>query len=261
MTQTIDSPLEQGPQSLPPKGVGNLNVLPGNSQGDIVDQMKDVRASYVKAMGWFEDIRDDTDRYDGNDRTTYYAINDFETGALMSSMRLTSVPSVRESLTWSMLENSEQMMSDALAHTATDDDEVTGSIDKLDVAARAGNLYDLTRFVAPIDGSIDPGEVVKGFVEMIGAGLATTTPRSDFEQFEQLKWFFATHKPIVQLLNGLGIESTVISKGYANEGDKAKTYLCSISPINALRYVNADPEKYSFTIEHVTDGLRKANAL
>lgn len=259
MTQTIDS-LEKNSQPLPPRGVGTLNVLPGDSHGDIVDQMKDLRSKYVQAMGWFEDIRDDTDEYDNNDRTTYYAMSSFDTGALLSSMRLTSVASVEDSLTWSMLNNCDQIQTDAKMHTK-DIDSGIRSIDELNDAARAGNLYDLTRFVAPIDGSADPGDVVKGFVEMIGAGLASTAPRSDFEQFEGLKWFFATHKPIVQLLNGLGIESTVIAKGYVSEGDKAKTYLCSISPIDALRHVNTDPDTYSFTIEHVTDGLRKANAL
>lgn len=244
----------------------DIEISWGDSNPEALKGLKDLREDFVTALGWFERPHDDTDRYDENPNTLHLALYDnsnaeAERRQIAAGMRLTQIGSVEDSLSWSMLERNPLMRLEAHEHI---DKNGLNSIQELNRVAADGNLWDLTRMVNPLDGSVKPEKIVGAMVELIGMGIAKTSRRGEKKDFDDLAWLFITTPSMKNALDHLGIENEVVARDYVSEGDKDVSYVCYAKPADALRevYQGKDADlKYLFTQENVAKGLSKADAV
>lgn len=222
---------------------------------DALEACLRLRARFVKEMGWFDEIRDDTDIYDIDPATIHLAVQPEGSENLAASMRLTKVGSVEGSLSWSML-NTE--MSQAASESVDEDGQST--LAKLNASAANGNLWDLTRLVSPMDGSVSGRNVLAGLIQMVGAGIKETCIEGYDADKEDTYWFFNTTAQMKQALDAFGIQNTVIAKGKISPEDTSESYFCVAKPLAAYDFV-MNNSGYDFTRKHVTHGLHKAHAL
>ena len=198
-----------------------LFVTTGYAPNDIMK----LRADFVRDMGWTKD-EDDTDIYDGRDSTFHIAKYSPE-GQLIATMRLTKVDSAKDCLSHTMTRGLKEMYA-AIDNKTADIDE----------SAAGDGIWDLTRLVHPLDGSVSTRDIVFAITDMIGVAIAKT---SDEKQGENLTWVYTTTPAIKHTLDGLGIVGEVIAKGRISPEDEYESYFCTIKPFAALKYANEHP--------------------
>ncbi len=209
------------------------------------------RGRYVQAMGWFasEQRPDDADAYDMYERTRYILSPSYgKDGSLrqLSGMRLTQVPSFKNSLTWSMLRTRQDLEADILQANQVE-------IDSANRAAKEGKLWDLTRLV------VSEGASLRGratmILELIGAGLGDTCPDLSSDAF----WFFFTTKDFQEFLTSAGIQHRVMARVTMKEGE-AESILCITQPAVALEYLRNSENKREQYAYRVIERARQARS-
>lgn len=242
-----------------PFGEGMLEVSRGAENATELKDLKELRSKFVSLMGWFPEGHEDDDRYDRMDETFHLAIRDYESTKIVAGLRLTQVESFEKSLSWSMIENHDEMTDQIKGHI---NERGQNTFDELNRLTDEGNVWDLTRLVNPLDGSVDATQMVGAIVELFAVGTALTAQRNDeIEKTEDLKWIFATTPLLKQSLDRLGIGHEVLARGRVSPEDEYESYFCVTEPMNVLQSLYNKQDKYAFTIQHVADGFKKANAL
>lgn len=203
-----------------------------------------LRDRFVTGMGWLKDIErlDDRDRYDEEMAGSLHFYTKNDSGLLEASMRLTPVVSIDKSLSVEMLVNSPEALEGYCQYRA-----------ELHALCKRGNMWDLTRMVHPLDGSVEPEAIMAGMVKMIGAGINACQTR---HATEPPVWIFTTTIAMEQALNNLGIKHDIVAGGKLSADDNEDSLFCVAKPHDALYYVQDNPQEYAFTVRHVSDGLR-----
>lgn len=201
----------------------------------VSDGFMRLRLAYVTAMGWLPAAASDADRYDGDPATVHLVRLDDGEGdpaerLVRAGMRLTRVPSLFESLTWSMLS----------ADPGRQADIVAGNFAVVkDLNARAADpgagLWDITRLVAPVDGSIGAATVVKSIFELIGMAMFQTVAEPQADP----SWLFLTTATMKRLFDSAGVEAAVLWSGRVSGGDDYDCHLCVARPREAFRHLVA----------------------
>jgi N-acyl-L-homoserine lactone synthetase len=211
---------------------------------DVHDRILELRHRFVNDMGWLRDIErhDDRDRYDDLGAGSLHFYTENNQGALEASMRLTPVHKLSDSLSVEMLQNCTEAREGLARHSGD-----------LAAACEKGNVWDLTRMVHPLDGSVKPEAIMAGMVQMIGAGIRA----NEIHMPEQPPtWIFTTTIAMEQALQNLGIKHDVVASGVLSEGDVEESLFCVARPIDALHHVQENPDVYGFTLQHVSTGLQ-----
>lgn len=204
----------------------------------------DLRSRFMKAMGWRKDD-DDRDFYDGSERTAHFVKYNSE-NKLATSMRLTEVESVDNCLSHLMTRGCPEMYAQVKSRAA-----------EIDEAAVGGGVWDLTRLVHPMDGSVSPHDIVEGITDMIGLAIAKTS-NGEVGENPNLTWVYTTTPQMKRTLDGLGIVGEVIAEGRISPGDEDISYFCMIKPYEALAYAYEHP---GLALRGALRGLEAANRL
>lgn len=203
-----------------------------------------LRDRFVRDMGWLKGVerQDDSDRYDEESAGSLHFYTKNDRGLLEASMRLTPVASIDESLSVEMLAGSPEALEGYYQYR-----------EELRDLSQRGNMWDLTRMVHPLDGSVEPEAIMAGMVKMIGAGISACHTH---HATEPPVWIFTTTIAMEQALNNLGIKHDVVAGGKLSADDSEDSLFCVAKPLDALYYVQDNPEEYAFTVRHVSDGLQ-----
>lgn len=280
----IDTPpfLFDGPeQSGERAGIGRTDVSYGPYNDDLLKRMLPFRKKFVDMMGWkpedtygsldlpfalnwlslpgYEDARKDVDRYDCLEETLHFSLTDRETDEIIAGLRLTPVPSVRESLSWQMFETRQDMVEQANAHQS----DGVATMERLDEIAADGNLWDLTRLVNQFDDKTDVAQVMGGMMELFGTAYAIIRRQSTPEQYDDIRWVFNGTEAIKFALEHLHVQFEVIADGKIGPEDTSKSYFCMVKCEAGANYIykHAAEKGFRFPHRHLDDGLRKAHAL
>ncbi len=241
-----------------PLGEGFVSYSIGRSDPLLHNDLLELREKFVTdMMHWFEKPHNDWDRYDDNSATLHIGLRDETDSHLVTGLRLTPIQSVKESLSFSML--NPQMVEYAEMQTTEDGRNM---IDTLNETGQRGNLRDLTRLVnvEPTD-EASTKHVVGSMMETFGVAAGLTRKQTDPNQLDDIKWLFTTTELMWYSLNRMGVQLTTLTYGEVNEGDASKSYLCIVDQEKAIQFLYDRPDEYHFTLKHLDDGLRKANAL
>jgi hypothetical protein len=194
---------------------------------DVVRRFMDLRLRYVTAMGWLDGLVSDEDPYDRDGRTWYFirrcAAPDAD-AAIAAAMRATRVTSFYDSLTWSMLGADAKRQADIIADNLPLLTEVNRA-----AADRKSGLWDITRLVSPVDGSVSAAEIVRSIYEVLGMVMHKTVLEPDADPV----WMFLTTPTIKHLFEISGIPCTVLFAGRVSAGDEDDAYLCVARPKRA----------------------------
>lgn len=236
-------------------GIGRVEGFYGNTDQALLDELLPIRENFViDRMHWREFGHKEGDPYDLTPDTLQLALRVGQNGEakILSSLRLTKVPSFNAALSLSMVKQQNAMHDEAL--TAA---EAYG----LDATAARGNLYDLTRLVSNIDQTDDIGKVLGSFMELFGAAAGTlrnNTP-AKFDQ-EDIKWMFVVTDTIKSVLEAQGVEMTRLTDGYVSEKDEQrswKSHFYYVSQESAIRAVTANQATLPNSYPHLVNGLAK----
>jgi hypothetical protein len=204
-----------------------------------------LRNDYVVAMGWRPEQTSDVDAYDEDSTTKYYLKTSEDDKRIVCGMRLTHMPSLKDSLTWHMLDN----RSDILEEITTKHPD---KIFALSQAAKDGKVWDLTRLTPRIDGSASILQIAEGIHELIGTAIAETAVKTG----EEPLWIFLTTATFRKFLDSSGIRHDVLYSGKISDGDYEDSYLCVADPLQAYRFVQtATQRRYQRTFASVTAGI------
>jgi hypothetical protein len=196
------------------------------SRQRILQRFMDLRLRYVTGMGWLTDVRSDFDRYDELDDTLYFVrlgagSDPIERRPIRAGLRMTPAASVYDSLTWAMLSASPERQADIIAANF-----------RLvsDLNARAASpdhgLWDITRLVAPLDGSIPTAEIIQSIHELLGMAMFKTVAETGRDPL----WLFLTTSSIKRLIEMSGIECVTLHSGRISPGDTDDSHLCVARP-------------------------------
>lgn len=204
-------------------------VLAPGSDHDLLRDFMELRLRYVTAMGWLDGLTTDDDCYDADDRTWYFIRQSAEapagTGrAIAAALRATQVTSFYDSLTWSMLGSDVKRRSDIIAGNLP----LLTDVNRAAADRRAG-LWDITRLVSPVDGTVSAAEIVRSIYEVLGMVMYKTAVEPDADPV----WMFLTTPTITRMFEMSGIPCTVLFAGRVSPGDESDAYLCIARPRRA----------------------------
>lgn len=195
---------------------------------------EEITTGFMKArLGFVRDVMhwvpqstlSDADPYDADPNTTYLVKTADQDGSgdrsFVAGMRLTKVNSVEESMTWNMLRNRPDIQEEISAKHGE-------AIKSLDAIAENEALWDLTRLVSQVDGSVSPRECAAGVQEVFGAGVTMSTQNS-----ENTKWLFLTTASFKRFLDVSGVVSEELYSGVITQGDKEESVMCLVDPAAA----------------------------
>lgn len=270
-----------------PDGVGMTEASHGPRNEAMLKRMLPFRADFVDAMKWSpeesqhpidftkelpwlrdldEHDRSDVDFYDTLDSTLHFLLTDRGSDEIIAGLRLTQVPSVEESLSWSMFKDNSDITRQAYDHT---DGDGVGTLAKLNEAARRGNVWDLTRLVNSVDGNVDITKIMAGMMELFGTGYGAIRKQTAPEEQADVRWIFNGTEMIKAALEHLHVQFDVIAQGQISNkdvdqnGKPVKSYFCMVKAESATQYIydHADERSFVFPHKHLDNGLRKANAI
>lgn len=284
--QTLNEHLSLRYEAVP-DGVGMTEVSYGSRNEAMLKRMLPFRADFVDAMNWtpeesqipidftselpwLKDLdehgRSDVDFYDTLDSTLHFLLTDRENDEIIAGLRLTQVPSVEESLSWSMFKDNSDIVRQAYDHK---DDDGADTISKLNEAAQRGNVWDLTRLVNSVDGNVDIAKVMAGMMELFGTGYGAIRKQTAPEEQADVRWIFNGTEMIKAALEHLQVQFDVVAQGQISKKDvdqngrPVKSYFCMVKAESATQYIynHADERNFVFPHKHLDNGLRKANAI
>jgi hypothetical protein len=189
----------------------------------------DLRLRYVTAMGWLDGLTSDDDCYDSDSRTWYFIRQSAAPPAtggpgIAAALRATRVTSFYDSLTWSMLGSNAERRSDIIA----DHLPLLTDVNRAAADPHAG-LWDITRLVSPVDGTVPAAEILRSIYEVLGMVMFKTAVQPDADPV----WMFLTTPTITRLFEMSGIPCTVLFAGKVNPSDESDAYLCIARPRQA----------------------------
>lgn len=211
----------------------------------------DLRLRYVTAMGWLDARQSDADSYDATSSTWYFIRQsdgsaDGVDPAIASALRATQVSSVYDSLTWSMLGSDAKRQADIIAANLP----LLTEVNKAAALPQSG-LWDITRLVSPVDGSVPATEVIRSIYELLGMVMFKTVTQPDADPV----WMFLTTPTIKRLFEISGISCTVLFAGRINPGDADDAFLCVARPKRAWDRIGHSTEAaHRRAFEHVRKG-------
>lgn len=189
-----------------------------------------LRLAYVTAMGWLDLSASDADRYDDDAGTRYFLRYAERTSgpaadAIAAGVRATRVTSVYDSLTWSMLGSDAGRQADIIAANL----QLFTRINRAAGDPAAG-LWDITRLVCPVDGSVPAAESVAGIYALLGMMMYETAVGPDADP----TWMFLTTPAIKKLFEMAGVACTIVYAGRVSPDDQEDAYLCVAQPRGAF---------------------------
>jgi hypothetical protein len=192
----------------------------------ILDGFMDLRLRYVTGMGWLSDLDSDEDEYDFSDQTLYFVRSGDGVGTsapptVESGLRITRVSSFYDSLTWSMLTASPGMQADIIEGNMA----LISALNRRAADAHSG-LWDMTRLVAPLDGSVPTSRIIGSIYELLGMAMYKTA----LEPGTDPAWMFLTTSAMKRLFDMSGIEHTVVFAGRVTPTDDDESFLCVTTP-------------------------------
>lgn len=229
-----------------------------SARSAILQRFMDLRLRYVTEMGWLDGIDSDHDVYDDTDRTLYLVrcadasasaggvATETPPRAISAGMRITRVASFYDSLTWTML----------AANPATQADIIAGNfalISDINRQAHAADrgLWDMTRLVTPLDGSVAKPEVIRSIYELLGMAMYKTAVEPKTDPI----WMFLTTSTMKRLFEMSGMECTVLFGGRVKSSDDDESFLCITRPMAAYRVVKGSLRTaHQRALERVLDG-------
>jgi len=216
------------------------------------DKFMKLRLAYVTAMGWRKDISTDQDTYDLDPSTSFYiktrdSIEDNPDSPIVCGMRLTRVRSFRDSLSWHMFDGRPEIQTQIEMFNSS-------QLERLEIAAGKGELWDLTRLTPQIDGSVDKNEIAGAIHELIGSAIVETAIKEGTKPL----WVFLTTDMFKRYLDTSGITHDVIFSGKVNPTDYEASHLCIADPVAAYNYVQSSKlTRHERTFAAATRGIRK----
>lgn len=180
-----------------------------------------LRLRYVTGMGWLHGISSDHDVYDGMADTRYFVRLVRWPADVAAGMRATRVASLYDSLTWRMLGTTPGTQ---LAVSAANE-LLMARLGRCGADESQG-LWDITRLVAPLNGTVSKAEIVRGIYELFGMALFTTA----IELQADPVWVFLTTRSVKRLLDMSGMEYTTVFSGRVTPTDDYDSYLCVMRP-------------------------------
>lgn len=224
-------------------------------RNNILERFMDLRHKYVTEMGWLDDIGSDHDIYDDTDQTLYLVrsqdgpsdrLADGTSHVVRAGLRITQVGSFYDSLTWSMLAANPGTQADIIA-----DNFVLISEINRQAAANGAGLWDITRLVCPLDGSVSKLEVIQSIYELLGMAMYKTV----VEPGDDPVWMFLTTPTMKRLFEMSGIECTVLFSGHVSSTDDYDSFLCVARPRSAYMAVkNSHRSAHKRALTRVLDG-------
>lgn len=225
------------------------------AESAVLRHFMDLRLRYVTAMGWLDGLTSDHDRYDADDGTWYFVRRNSEpdgTSVIASALRATQVTSVYESMTWSMLGTDARRQADIIAANLPLITEVNR-----DAARRRAGLWDITRLVSPMDGSVPAAEIIRSIHELLGMVTYQTVAEPDADP----AWIFLTTPTIKRLIEISGIPCAVLFSGRVNPRDEEDAFLCIARPKHALdRIGHSAARAHRRAYDHVHAGFTASAA-
>lgn len=210
-----------------------------------------LRLRYVTDMGWLAAQQSDDDAYDGH-ADTIYCVRFFDGAerdparSIGGGIRLTPVGAVEDSLTWHMLARTPG----AQRAVAFDRRMLLDELDDKAAACRGG-LWDMTRLVSPLDGSISKPEAIQAIYELLGMSMYATEAAGDADP----AWFFLTTPTIKRLIEMSGIPCETLYAGRVSATDETDSYLCVARPLSAYaRIADSDNLTHRRASKHVLAG-------
>lgn len=191
----------------------------------------DLRLRYVTEMGWRDGLESDADRYDANPDTHYflrYRAADGGDSPLIAGLRATRVPSVYDSLTWSMLGGDAERQSGIIAEHL----RLFTRINHAAATPDAG-LWDITRLVSQLDGSATAAETLSSIYQLLGMVLYKSVVEPEADPV----WMFLTTPTIKRMFEMSGIPCTVLFGGRVSPGDEDDAFLCVSEPKRAFNSI------------------------
>lgn len=199
------------------------------SVAPVYRQYQEERVRYVVRRGWFPaGHSSDEDVYDHSD-STVYCIATSGHGRFLAGMRLTRVNGIDACLSLRMLDSNGSMASRAESLLAADP--------AVCEALSGGLLFDLTRLVSDLDGRREGMAAATGSKCVVD--LLAMAVRSSCVASRVTVWIFATHRPLLGFLDGMGIGYTVLQRGRVSAGDTEDTYFCLTRPDLVFDRLNA----------------------
>lgn len=224
----------------------SVACVTGNSQPELLADIKELRTVFVEAMGWPCAEDGDHDIYDERGDTMHLMFRHGE--RLLAGMRLTPVSTPEQSLSLEMMSNNQTMSDDVRRALAVMGNDCV--------------FYDLTRLVAlPELSSRDDVRLIKaGMAQMFGLGFERTYyPQAP----EKVRWIYATTTDMARTLASMGIRQEVLAEGCVSDEDTqahAKTLFCTTSPWEAYSGLCANPSRNE-TLRNVNIGLGQRYSL
>lgn len=264
-------------------GIGMTSVSFGPYDQSLLEKMLPVRADFVEAMGWstseskgiFDfaptpatnwmegyDYRD-ADIYDTLESTIHLLVAKPETGEVIAGLRLTRLSSLEESMSWSMVRGNPEIRDAVYAYRHNNG---TRAIEDIQHSAETGNLWDLTRLVVPVNGSVSSKEMAAGIMELFATGFGICKKQVDSTRggsAEDIRWINSATDIITACCNNLQIQFDILGSGRVSDKDDCDTYFCVSNLSAAVRHIeaNAAVPRFVFPYEHMRNGLQKADAL
>lgn len=239
---------------------GVLTFRPADDLGPTLSQINtgyhDARVTLVNRMGWLGEITEDWDAYDRTNETiACVKTKPSENGGItfVAGLRATHTPTVEESMSFGMLSGSAAMQQEILTKTATDPD--------IAEAIAKGKLWDITRQVVQLDGSVTMQEFEEGTAEAFGAAVAATCPEDD----PATVWVFAATQSLKCLLARSGVDMSILTKGAASPDDATNgitTYFIAVKPGPVLTTLaSAQKVRHAAFYEGLSKGMQSVHRL
>lgn len=259
-------------------GIGRLEASYGPHNRELLKRLLPVRADFVDAMNWTrsdndgqkevdeyvlqqlpwlaemsEQDRRDVDAYDTLESTMHFALFDRDTDSVIASLRLTKVASVEDSKSWAML-------GDVLAKDAKDYDD-GNLVARLNESAMRGNLYDLTRLVCPLDGSVKNKDLVAGIMELFAVGYGTIRKNTTDQHQADVRWICAATDLVKVMAENLCLDFAAAASGRVSPEDAMDTHFCVVRVEETVTNIaqHAEEPRFQFPAQHMFDGFQKAS--
>ncbi len=175
------------------------------------------RETYVGVKGWKVD-GPEQDLYDHRQSTLYClkmaGLDTGEANRFVMGMRLTRVGAFEKSLSYDMMRKNPFMQQTARSRFSK-------------TTFEGEEIWDLTRLVPQLDGSVSKLEIIKSIPEIFGLGLSVTGT-------DKASWVFLTEPDFLDWLRASGIGCEELTRGLVTPGDEEESVLCRVRPRGAF---------------------------
>lgn len=215
-----------------------FEVRRGEPSADVLE----VRLAYVQQQGWHKN-EDDRDRYDGAAKT-YHFSRRLDGGNISTTMRLTAIDRVEESLSFSMLAGNDSLQQQALERLPDLEDK---------------EVWDLTRLCVSNEGKGDMATTSAQMIELFG--MAQYVSSRECEEGKAPYWVFATTPGMMRFFeyNGIGVEELAKGELIDAQGDAETTSFCLVDVYGVVDFLSTSKNPvHAQTYQCLERGFREA---